>query len=200
MHSPSACKRHQARAHNLTFGANLALMLSAFAVFIVDASDHLAPCSADLLFTKSSELVGPGIEAYLDADPGHVCNQILMMGEARAGKSWFLNYFSDSPGCFMVGNSTQPVTQGADIMYTLLERRQLFGIEDESGEDNPEDESGEENPIWVPIVDMQGTGDDSTDVDAKLALPLLLTSHVVFFFTNTHPGKHKVRRSLEQSR
>lgn len=164
-------------------------------MFTMEATSYsdLDPCSAKLL-SATGDLIGPGIEAYMDPEPGELCGQIVMMGDARAGKSWFLNYLTDSPGCFVVGNSSKPVTKGADIMYTMLEHSNLFGTSEE--EDGEEAEESDKTPIWVPIVDMQGTGDDSSDVDAKLALPLLLTSHAVLFYTNTHPGKHKVSACL----
>ncbi|CAN0313167.1 unnamed protein product, partial [Scytosiphon promiscuus] len=132
--------------------------------------------------------------------PQKPLNLITISGQARTGKSFFMNTLAGAADndVFAVGGGSHPCTVGSFISTTT---RSLSDFGSELGSP-PLSSSmsgmnlGDSVQPEIGFVDVEGKGDKDINYELKLATPLLLLSKVVIYNWRGLPAKATILDSL----
>ncbi|KAG5183520.1 hypothetical protein JKP88DRAFT_316589 [Tribonema minus] len=127
------------------------------------------------------------------ADAALPLRLVTILGAARQGKSFLMNYLQGSDS-FTVSGAVAPCTCGVDISSAALTVAAFANGHSTSRlsvDSSPPTEGG-----LVMVADVEGQGDKNNGYDLKLAVPMLLLSNVVLFNWLGMPNKDTMVNQL----
>lgn len=154
--------------------------------------------------TAQLKVSSKGLKVLKGLPSNKSCNLCFIFGNARSGKSFMMNCLSGVRGLFQVVNSSTPCTQGVHISTHITPHEKILkhvktyhDVDQDYVEELQKEQEGKatSGPPLCAFIDVEGQGDQDSNYDTYLALPMLLTSKVVLF---NHKGAPTVTHMLEQ--